>query len=83
METLEWPAESPDLNLVEACRRDVETEFGEIWGRAADAEALQLYLAVCWARVATEERLDALVESIDAGGGGPWVRHDLFPPHTA
>jgi len=76
METLEWPAESPDLNLIEACWRDVETELGEIWGRAADVEALQLYLAVCWARVVAEERLDALVEGmparsqavIDAGG---------------
>ena len=46
METLEWPAESPDLNLIEACWGDVETELGEIWERAADVEALQLYLAV-------------------------------------
>jgi len=76
METLEWPAEPPDLKPIEACWGDVETELGEIWGRAEDVEALQLYLAVCWARVITEERLDALVEStrarlqavIDAGG---------------
>jgi len=76
METLEWPGESPDLNPIEACWGDVETELGEIWGRAADVEALQLYLAVCWARVTTEGRLAALVESmparlqavIDAGG---------------
>jgi len=68
-----------------------------VWGRAARIEALQLYLAVCWARVITEERLDALVESMparlqaatDAGeaattehGGGLWVRHDIFPPYN-
>jgi len=45
METSEWPPESPDLNLIEACWGDVETELGEIWGRASDVEALQLYLA--------------------------------------
>jgi len=47
-----------------------------MWGQAADAEALQLYMAVCWARAITGERLDTLVEStparsqvvIDAGG---------------
>ena len=54
METLEWLAESPDLNPVGACWGDVEMELGEIWGRAAHVEALQLYLAVCWARVITE-----------------------------
>jgi len=76
MENLEWPADSPDLNPIEACWGDVQSELGEIWGRVADAEALQLYLPVCWARVITEEGLDALVESmparlqavIDAGG---------------
>ena len=66
MEALEWPAELRDLNLIEACWGDVETELGKIWGRAADVEALQLYLAVCWARAITEERLDALVESVPA-----------------
>ena len=30
MEPLDCPAESPDLNLIEACWGDVETELGEI-----------------------------------------------------
>jgi len=45
----------------------VETELGEIWGRAADVGSIAIVLAVCWARGITEERLDALVESIPAG----------------
>ena len=33
----EWPAESPDLNLIEACWGDVETELGEITEERLDA----------------------------------------------
>jgi transposase len=75
IEVLEWPAQSPDLNLIEACWRDIETELGEIWERASDIEILKTMLSITWEQI-TEERLDRLVDSmpsrlqavIDAGG---------------
>ena len=56
--------------------RYIETELGEIWGRAADVEALMAMIGNTWRDHITEEVLDRLIDSmparlqavIDAGG---------------
>jgi len=55
METLEWPAQSPDLNPIESVWREIETELGEIWGRAEDIEALKTMIENIWRDHITEE----------------------------
>jgi len=76
METLEWPAQSPGLNPIESVWREIETELGEIWGRAEDIEALKTMIENIWRDHITEEILGGLIDSmlarlqavIDAGG---------------
>jgi transposase len=78
LDTIEWPAQSPDLNLIEALWLDLETELGETWGRIATTDFLEASLQATWERIA-DERLDGLIKSmparlqavIDAGGGAP------------
>lgn len=75
MDVVEWPAQSPDLNLIEALWMDMETELGETWGRVGDVETLQDVLRLVWEKI-PKERLSSLVQSmparlqavIDAGG---------------
>jgi hypothetical protein len=76
MDTIQWPAQSPDLNLIEALWMDLETELGEIWGRVGDITMLEQCLKAAWETCISEERLEGLIRSmparlqavIDAGG---------------
>ena len=76
LDSLQWPAQSPDLNLTEALWTDMEAELGETWGRVGDIEVLEACLKAAWESI-SQERLDSLIRSmparlqavIDAEGG--------------
>lgn len=76
LDSLQWPAQSPDLNLIEALWMDMETELGETWGRVGDIEVLEACLKAAWESI-PQERLDSLIRGmparlqavIDAEGG--------------
>ena len=76
MDVVDWPAQSPDLNLIEALWMDMETELGETWGRVGDIWVLQDVLSLVWEQI-PKERLRSFIQSmparlqavIDAGGG--------------
>ncbi|RPA97112.1 hypothetical protein L873DRAFT_1836523 [Choiromyces venosus 120613-1] len=64
MDTIKWPLQSLDLNLIESFWLDMETELGEIWGR------------IVWGTI-EGDRMESLIRSmptrlqavIDANGG--------------
>lgn len=76
MESIKWPAQSPDLNLIEALWLDMESELGETWSRIGDIPALERALDIVWQRISCERLLE-LIDSmpqwlqavIDAEGG--------------
>ena len=65
LDSLQWPVQSPDLNLIEALWVDMETELGEAWGRVGDIEALEACLKAAWESI-PPERLDSLTRSMPA-----------------
>ena len=76
LDSLQWSAQSPDLNLIEALWLDLETELGEAWGRVGGIEVLEAGLQAVWESI-PQERLESLIRSmparlqavIDAEGG--------------
>jgi len=76
IETIRWPAQSPDLNLIEALWLDMENELGETWGRIGDMGTLEVALNTVW-RAIPPEWLESLIQGmpdllqavIDAKGG--------------
>jgi hypothetical protein len=76
MDSIQWPAQSPDLNPIEALWLDMENELGETWGSVADLGTLEVALNTVWQAIPTE-RLESLIQSmpaqlqavIDAEGG--------------
>jgi len=65
MESIRWPAQSPDLNPIEALWLDMENELGETWGRIADLGTLEMALNTVW-RAIPNERLESLIHSMPA-----------------
>ncbi|KAG0635220.1 hypothetical protein HOY80DRAFT_1140058 [Tuber brumale] len=76
LEATKWPAQSPDLNLIEALWLDMENELGETWGRIGDIKTLERALSMVWNAI-PNQRLESLIRTmpehlqaaIDADGG--------------
>ena len=76
VDSLPWPAQSPDFNLIEALWGDLEVELGEKYGRISDLDLLEEKAKVEWTKT-TSDRLISLVrsmrrrlEAVIAAGGG-------------
>lgn len=75
MDFLEWPPQSPDLNLIEACWSDMEIELGPAYARCMTVEGLKEAMRDAWNNI-TPQRLEELIRGlrtklqavIDAGG---------------
>ena len=63
IETTHWPAQSPDLNLIEHLWLDMENELGETWGRIGDIATLEAALTAVWYGI-PNERLESLIRSM-------------------
>ena len=63
VDSIEWPPQSPDLNLIEVLWGDIEAELGQIYERAEDVDTLIPMLQAAWASI-TPERLSNLIASI-------------------
>ena len=63
LDSLPWPAQSPDLNLIEALWSDIEQELGELYGRIHDVKVLKQAVRDAWNRI-TRERLRSLIRSM-------------------
>lgn len=65
VDSIDWPPQSPDLNLIEALWNDIETELGEIYGntRFTNVETLKLLLRGAWDNIGID-RLDSLIRSM-------------------
>ena len=59
LDSLQWPAQPPDLNLIGAPWMDIETELGETWGRVGDIEVLEACLEAAWESI-PQKRLNSL-----------------------
>ena len=65
MDTIPWPPQSPDLNLIEALWADIEVELGQVYERATNTEDLILMLNTAWGNIAPERLLN-LIDSMPA-----------------
>ena len=63
VEVLSWCPQSPDLNLIEALWRDMESYLGKKYGRIADLNALKHAVKEAWDQVGSE-RLEELIKSM-------------------
>jgi len=65
VEVLSWCPQSPDLNLIEALWRDMESYLGKNlkYGRIADLNALKHAVKEAWDQVGLE-RLEELIKSM-------------------
>jgi hypothetical protein len=63
VESVPWPPQSPDLNLIEALWGEIETELGEAIGRVNDLEVLQIMIKNAWNSIPVD-RLDSLIRSM-------------------
>ena len=65
VDTIPWPPQSPDLNLIEALWADIEVELGQAYERATNTEDLILMLNTAWGNIAPERLLN-LIDSMPA-----------------
>lgn len=63
VDSMPWPAQSPDINLIERLWADMETELGETWGRIDNLELMKEALKAVWDSI-TESRLEELIRSM-------------------
>ena len=77
VDSLPWPPQSPDLNLIEILWSELEIELGLKYGRISDLELLKEKLLEEWRNIG-RDRLLALVKTMPdrlraviAAGGGP------------
>lgn len=63
VETLKWPAQSPDLNPIESLWGDMECELAHIYGRITNLALMEEALKTAWMNI-TVERLDGLIRSM-------------------
>jgi hypothetical protein len=64
MDSIDWPPQSPDLNLIEALWAHMETELGETFGRISDLKTLKEVLKNTWDNTITRDMLDNLIKSM-------------------
>ncbi|KAG0125533.1 hypothetical protein HOY82DRAFT_492814, partial [Tuber indicum] len=65
LDSIPWPPQSPDLNLIEALWADMEMELGQVYERARNTDDLILMLHAAW-RSIMPDRLLTLVDSMPA-----------------
>lgn len=63
VESIEWPPQSADLNLIEALWADIETELGVTIGLVQDIEVLKIMIGNAWNNIMVD-RLDGLISSM-------------------
>ncbi|RPA76828.1 hypothetical protein BJ508DRAFT_213303, partial [Ascobolus immersus RN42] len=72
---VQWPPQSPDLNLIEALWGDMEVFLGQNWGRAKNETELLQMCEAAWASISPNRLLDlcrgmrARLEAVIAAGG--------------
>lgn len=63
LDSLPWPPQSPDLNLIEALWGDMEIELGRTWGSIEDLDTMRTALKLVWDGI-LESRLEELIRSM-------------------
>ena len=63
MEVLDWPPQSPDLNLIETIWGDMEVELGMIFGHSSNLLELQQQCRGVF-KMTTKERLTDLIKGM-------------------
>ena len=63
MDTIPWPVQSPDLNLIQALQIYIVTELEGTWGRISNIPVLEETIAKLWETILAE-RLDSLIRTM-------------------